>query len=241
MRNMASRKVRSKQIMKAYNTVVHGNGDGNTTKQKQVPRLEKIHLEVDEFTEHNAIKVVLQQFIEKAQAHHNQYQIRRSIMIQEVAANIEKELIRVGKPQLICYISQELYKILKWCKIPWNRSDIIRALPQRYKDPTNRANALARQRYPGVPEDTGKMAEELEKQLNRKAPVGQYIVKCNLEYIGKHGLATLVTTKETKPLYKSVVPVIIRVNAAEQTATVEVDKETYNDMLINKSPDRLLE
>ena len=31
-------------------------------------------------------------------------------MIQEVAANIEKELIRVGKPQLICYISQESIK-----------------------------------------------------------------------------------------------------------------------------------
>jgi hypothetical protein len=155
-------------------------------------------------------------------------------MVQTVALKLEDELNSMGKPELVCHISEELIKIVKQVGIRWNPIYLRRCLDERYKNPVNRLNALARKRYPGVPQDTGKTAEELEASLNRKAPAGEYTVKCNMTIEGNKPVSTLAVEHEDGKIH-AFIPVIVRVNAAQQNAVVELDKEKYDAFIARYS------
>jgi hypothetical protein len=76
-------------------------------------------------------------------------------------------------------------------------------------------------------------ADELEENLNRrKAPAGEYIVKCHMIVDSDKPLSTLYVEHENGEVH-AFIPVIIKVKATEQTATVEVDKEEYNAFIDN--------
>ena len=207
--------------------------------KQQTQILERIHLEQDEFTGQKTIKHLLIDFVQDAQALETHYKAHKKQMIRTVALKIEDELKRIGKPKLICHISEELMKILKQVGIKWSPIYLRRCLDERYKDPVNRMNALARKRYPGVPEDTGKSVEELEKSLNRmKPPAGIFIVKYNLVHEGKETIKPIVTSVQTRPdgdvdggrWYKSHIPLIVNVNAAQQEVIISVDWDAYDSL-----------
>ena len=187
---MATSKRQRKQLMKAYNTVVNDSGNNQETgvqwkkrTQMQLQSLDKIHLEQDEFTEYQSLKKTLQDFVVNAQNLETSYQAHRKNVIQTVALELEDELKRIGKTELICRISEELINILRQAGVKWNPIYLRRCLDERYKDPTNRANALARKAHPVVPQDTDRTAEELEASLNRPSLLkGEYMVVTNAKF-----------------------------------------------------------
>jgi predicted site-specific integrase-resolvase len=89
-------------------------------------------------------------------------------MIREVAIRLEDELKKMGKTELISHISEELINILKRAGIKWSPIYLRRCLDEKYKNPVNRANALARKKYPGLPEDSGRTIDQLEAALQSK-------------------------------------------------------------------------
>ena len=172
-------KRRQRTIFKSFDKVMDEarNGkDSHKAEQEQIQRLKKVHIEKDDYTQHPVIENALVTFLVEARQLEDHYQGHRKRMIQTVALAVADELTRIGKPELICGISQLLIKDLKKHGIKWNAIYLRRVLDERYKDPTNRLNALARQRHFGVPEDKGKTVEELEDSLNRKPIIGKYTV-----------------------------------------------------------------
>lgn len=232
----------SKQIMKAFNKVTEdAKGNIKRKQQQQIQILEKVHLEQDEFTEYKEIKHALIDFVVEAQSLETSYQAHRKQMIRTVALKLEDELNRINKPQLVCRISEELINILRQVGIKWNPIYLRRCLDDHYKNPINRANALARQRHPGVPQETGKTVKELEAGLNSKKGWGkEFIVRCNLQYDTK--LDSEEKSKALVDLAKSFfrldkghksggsdatmilrIPLIVKVRPIDQNATVELD------------------
>lgn len=235
-------KRRQRTILKSFDRVMEdakGNGSKRQQEQDQIQRLKKVHLEKDEFTQHEVIENALVSFVVEARQLEDHYQGHRKRMIQTAALALADELTKIGKPELICHISEELMKVLKQVGIKWNTIYLRRVLDERYKNPTNRLNALARHRHPGVPQDTGKTPEELEASLNRKSPAGQFTVRTELKYVGRNPVRTFITlakreTQSSPRLYASRIPVIVKVNAATSEAIVEVDKEDYNEIISEK-------
>ena len=151
--------------MKAFNNVIDDARDNNKRKQKQIQILDQVQLEKDEFTEHKTIKHALIDFVVEAERLQTYYRAQMKEMIRTVALKIESELIRLGKSDLISHISEELIRIIKQVGLRWNAIYLRRCLDERFKNPINRANALARERHPGVPEDSGRNVEELQTAL----------------------------------------------------------------------------
>lgn len=243
----------SRQIMKAFNRVTE-DAKGNIKrkqqqqqKQQQIQILEKVHLEQDEFTEHKEVKHALIDFVVEAQSLETSYQAHRKQMIRTIALKLEDELRRIGKLELVCRISVELINILKQVGIRWNPIYLRRCLDERYKDPTNRANALARKKHPGVPQDTGKTEEELEASLNRKPGWGQeYVVKTVAEYSKEfskrsfnkessqtllaEGILSMIPTEDGKKVRVVIkIPVVARVRPVEQIVILETDTQLIEE------------
>ena len=242
---MARRKLSSKQTLKAMKDII--NNGGAKRQQQQVQLLEKdIHLEQDMFTEHNSIKQMFKVWVLKALALETHYQANRKNMVRTLAVETENELRRLGKEELVSHISEAIISLVKQANIRWSPIYIRRCLDEHYKNPSQRANALARQRHPGVPQDTGKTAEELEESLNRKSKSGwgqEYKVPTNAEYTEEiHSrkeydkltmLLRSLIQGEALPNRKTKYDVLMHVKIplqvicrpAEQDAIVELDKE----------------
>jgi hypothetical protein len=248
-------KRRQKTILKSLDKVMTEAKNGKHQEQQQIQRLKKVHLEKDEFTENKTIENALVTFAVEARQLEDHYQGHRKRMIQTVALALEDELNRIGKPELVCHISEELTKILKQTGVRWNAIYLRRCLDERYKDPTNRMNALARKQHPGVPQDTGLTAEQLQEQLNRKPSPGwgqEYTVKTTTEYakvLSKHafskagGLALakegiLVIEAVDEKTLKLIVrlPIIARVRPAEQDVILEIDNDTLEENKVKNKP-----
>ena len=249
---MTRRKSNSKQVMKAFNNVMddaRGNntnsGNNNKRKQKQIQILDRVELEKDEFTEHKTIKHALIDFVVEAERLQTYYRAQMKEMIRTVALKIESELIRLGKSELISHISEELIRIIKHVGLRWNAIYLRRCLDERFKNPINRANALARERHPRVPEDSGRTVEELQAALEaertkNKSVVGEYVVKCELKPVTTYNNALRPIIIERAPdgdeeRLVCTLPLIIRVKAGEQNATAELDEETYKKMIFRDS------
>lgn len=225
-------KRRQRTILKSFDKVMDEARNGKRQEHEQIQRLKKVHLEKDEFTENKTIESALVSFVVEARQLEDHYQGHRKRMIQTVALALEDELNRIGKSELVCHISEELIKILKQVGIKWNAIYLRRCLDERYKDPVNRMNALARKRHPGVPQDTGKTTEELEASLNRKSTIGKYTIKFTLP-LGeeKADNIRILAVQHEDGTKHGFLPVIIHVNATEQDATVELDKEEYDTFM----------
>lgn len=204
--------------------------------RQQIQRLKKVHLERDEFTEHKVIENALVSFIVEARQLEDHYQGHRKRMIQTVALALADELSRIGKSDLICHISEELMKVLKQTGIKWNAIYLRRVLDERYKNPTNRLNALARQRHPGVPQDTGLTPDQLAEQLNRKA---KSVVRTNVQYVKNlkyygdvyewtKGFMTQDKVGHAKMKVVLDMPVIVEFSNMCQDARVIIDEERLN-------------
>jgi hypothetical protein len=229
-------KRRQRTILKLLDRVLEeARGNGHKEEQEQVQRLKKVHLEKDEFTQHKVIEDALVTFVVEARQLEDHYQGHRKRMIQTVALALADELDRIGKSDLICHISEELMKVLKQAGIKWNAIYLRRCLDERYKNPVNRLNALARKTHPGVPEDTGKTEEELEKQLTRKPKA----VKTSLQYVKnlKFGgdvwewQKGFMTQEKVGPAKMKVVldmPVIVEFSNMGQDARVTIDEARLN-------------
>ena len=126
-------------------------------------------------------------FVWEARERERDYQAHKSQMIKTVALAMEDELKNMGKPELICHICEELMNVLKQARVNWSIKYLRKCLDERYKNPTNRANALLRHKRdgpPGTPPDTGLTAEQLQEVLNRR-PEGwgkEYVVATTLTY-----------------------------------------------------------
>jgi len=229
-------KRRSRTILKQLNGVLDEVRNGKRQGQEQIQRLKKVHLERDEFTEHKELEDVLVKLTVQARQLEDHYQGQRKRMIQTAALELEDRLNKVGKGDLVCHISEELIKVLKVTGINWSPIYLRRCLDERYKNPVNRLNALARKSHPGVPQDTGRTEEKLEASLNRKAQAKEFTKKTNLRYVGKNILKTLITigkreSQSSPRLFASRIPIIVKVNAVKQEVIVEVDKEEYNKQM----------
>ena len=229
--------------MKAYNKLMEEAKNGTQKQEQQPPRLKKVHLEQDEFTEHKIIEDILVDFIQEARHLEDHYQGHRKRMIQTVALAIADELTKIGKTELICQISTVLIRHLKHSGIKWNAIYLRRVLDERYKDPTNRFNAQARKKHFGVPQDTGLTAEQLQEQrLNRK-PSGwgqEYTIRTVVEYPEvfnirtwkKQVMETWITNKniviervdQKKVRVTMRIPVIAVARPAEQNVTLQYDR-----------------
>jgi hypothetical protein len=248
--------------MKAYSNIVNGPTDKskprpNTNKQKQIQILERVPLQPDEFTKHKELKHALIDFIDKARDLEESYKAHRKQMIQEIGLRLEDELKRLGKPELISHISEELINILRQARIKWNAIYLRRCLPERYKNPVKSKNALARE-YPGVVQDSGRTIEQLEAALQaerKKTAIGEYVVKSDLKFIRDFGSQKEVNTFITKELIDTIAfsvvkddsgrttharltmtyPVIIKVNVKERDATIEIDMDAYSKLVKSRS------
>ena len=186
------------------------------------------------------MRYALIDFVVEALELETHYQAHQKKMIRTVALRLEDELKKIGKPELVCRISEELIKILKQVGLKWNPIYLRRCLDERYKDPTNRANALARKTYPGVPEDSGRTVEELqaalkaEQERNRtRSVLGEYVVKSDLklmksfkslkafEVFRKNQFPRLCSFDMNNLSLTITLPAIVRVNAKEQDARIE--------------------
>ena len=227
-------KRKQKTVLKALDRVMD-EARGNGTKQEQPTRLKKVHLEQDEFTEHKTIEGILVDFIQEARHLEDHYQGHRKRMIQTVALAIADELTKIGKTDLISQISTVLLKHLKYCGIKWNAIYLRRVLDERYKDPKNRLNALARQAHPGVPQDTDKTAEQLEAELNRKPRA----VKKSINYVKRvkfindawawrSGFYTEEQITRAKTKVTLDIPVIVTWTDMGNDAIVTIDEERLN-------------
>jgi hypothetical protein len=266
---MTTKRDRNK-IMKAYSNIVNGSTDTSKSRpnrpnrQKQIQILERVPLQPDEFTKHKELKHALIDFIDKARDLEESYRAHRKQMIQEIGLRLEDELKRLGKPELISHISEELINILRQARIKWNAIYLRRCLPERYKNPVKSKNALARE-YPGVPEDSGRTIEQLEAALEAErkktatatavATIGEYVVKSDLKFIRDFGSQKEVNTFITKELIDTIAfsvvkddsgrttharltmtyPVIIKVNVKERDATIEMDMDAYSKLVKSRS------
>lgn len=232
-------KRRSRTILKQLDGALDEARNGKRLEQERIQRLKKVHLERDEFTEHKELEDVLVSLAMQARQLEDHYQGHRKRMIQTAALELEDRLNKIGKNDLVCHISEELIKVLKRTGINWSPIYLRRCLDERYKNPVNRLNALARKEHPGVPQDTGKTAEELEESLNRKPGWGQeYKVKCNLDRRSVDYLRPIVIERHADTdEYTRRYPVIVTVKPAEQDATVEFDLEEYATMIKTREID----
>ena len=100
----------------------------------------------------------------------------------------------------------------------------------------NDSNALQRKREgpAGTPPDTGLSVDELEARLNRQETArrafGEYTLKHNMISKGKKPFKPFITDT-TDGVFTSILPIIIKVNAAEQDARAWVDEEEYDKMV----------
>jgi hypothetical protein len=196
-------------------------GAGQILLQQQKPTLYE-----NEFTIHKSIEKALREFVIKAR----ELEVNKKQLVNSVAFEIENELKKMNRPELICHISDVMLGALRRNKVNWSIAYLRKTLPEKYKDPTKRQSALTRfQRAgpPGTPPDTGKTTEELEASLNRKssAVVGRYTVKCTMSLDEPVNTLAIDHDDDTTHYF---LPVIANVNAAEQTATVELDKAEYD-------------
>lgn len=188
----------------------------------------------DEFTIHKPIEKALRNLVIKAR----EIEVNKKQLVNSVAWEIENELKKMNREELVCHISEVMLSALRRNKVNWSIAYLRKVLPEKYKDPTKRQNALTRfQRAgpPGMPPDTGKTAEELEQSLNRPEGWGQgYIVRCNIDHKSVDGFKPIMIAidKDTHE-YTRRYPVIVRVKPAEQDATVEFDIEEYTKMIEN--------
>ena len=223
------------------------SSNNNKRKQKQIQILDRVELEKDEFTEHKTIKHALIDFVVEAERLQTYYRAQMKEMIRTVALKIESELIRLGKSDLISHISEELIRIIKHVGLRWNAIYLRRCLDERFKNPVNRANALARKKYPGLPEDSGRDVKQLEAALqhdNKAKGWGEeYVVKQNLQLVksfksNEEGRAFTtgfqrlwkweIDEKQRSGTIILTIPVNIRARPKEQDATVEMDMEAFN-------------
>ena len=231
---MAKRKTGTKQTLKIMKEVI--NNGGRKQQPQQVKLLEKdVHLEQNDFTKHPSIKHLFKEFVIQATALEHHYQINKKHLIRTLAVNTENELRKLGLEDLISHISEAIVYLLREARLKWSAEYVRECLDSHYKSEFRRTNALARKRHPGVPEDTGKTVEELEASLNRKPIVGKYNVKCEIELGEGFLYATPVNKKGEGEMFDCPsMPVIVHVNAAEQTATVELDIEAHK-LLIDEA------
>lgn len=187
----------------------------------------------NEFTIHKPIEKALKGLVIKAR----EIEVNKKQLVNSVAFEIENELKKMNRPELICHISDVMLSALRRNKVNWSIAYLRKTLPEKYKDPTKRQSALTRfQRAgpPGTPPDTGKTAEELETSLNRKSIVGKYTVYAELELDNNAGI--FVQCVEDPNIGGDMfdcdhLPVIVNVDALNQTATVELDKDEHLETL----------
>jgi hypothetical protein len=122
------------------------------------------------------------------------------------------------------------YEDTKQVGIKWNPIYLRRCLDERYENPVNRINALARKQHIGIPQDSGRTDEGSEISPNsRKQVTGQYTVSTMLSIPSKckKPLQMLVAELDNGETH-IFMPVIVKVNAEEQNAIVELDREDYD-------------
>ncbi len=191
----------------------------------------------DEFTIHKPIEKILMNLVIEAR----KLEVNKKQMVNSTAWQIENELKRMNRPELICHISDVMLSALRRNKVNWSIAYLRKVLPEKYKDPAKRNAALTRfQRAgpPGTPPDTGLTAEELEPLLNRKSTIGKYTVHCDLELGDNTGLwvecVAADSVDETGEILNCpYLPVVVHVDATAEppTATVELDEDAHDEIL----------
>lgn len=243
-------------MTKAFNNRLAAvGGTGNKSKHTQIQKplyLDKIHLDNDEFTTHSGIKQISKEFVQSAMDLENFYQGGKKKLIVAFAYDLEVELKRLGQDQLISKISTFIMKLLKQARIKWSPIYLRRCLDNRYKEPINQANALARKQHPGLPEDSGRTVTQLEQDLKRTKGWGEeYAIKRSVQFV-----ISFKSLKEAQKLRSGLIdlwkwnlnkdqksgtltltlPTIITARPREQMADVEVDMIGLNNIIMKPKP-----
>lgn len=158
--------------------------------------------DLTELTEHQEVKELLNDLVQKATRQHNEYVGYKKQLITSTAFHIEEYLKRIGKDQYICRISEILTHVLK-TRVKGYITDMYmrRCLDQRYKNPEQRNNALQRQQQPkssehGLPKDSGRSLEELEASLHRVQP--EEYKSEDLDKYDRHALISIIKYLDNK-------------------------------------------
>lgn len=200
-----------------------------TAQQILLPPEVKPKVVENEFTVHKPIEKALRDLVLKAR----EIEVNKKQLVNSVAFEIENELKKVNRPELICHISDVMLSALRRNKVSWSIAYLRKVLPEKYKDPTKSRNAHMRfQRAgpPGTAPDTGKTAEELQDSLNRKSVVGKYAIKYTMNIASDKPIKPIIVGKNGNA-YVSMLPVIIKVDAGKQDAEASFDMERYNKIL----------
>ena len=237
---MVSRRERN-HIRKAIH---EASGSGSSSRKKQQQQQIQVQhakgiaiLKEDDFTVHKPIESILKTFALEAKEAYAGFDTSMKGLVLTYGRKIEEQLKEMGKPELISGICNELLDVLKQARVKWSEKYLRKCLPDRYKDPIKRSNALLRKREgpAGTPPDTGLSVDELEARLNRQETArrafGEYTLKHNMISKGKKPFKPLITQVTGDGVYTSILPIVIRVNAAEQTARAWVDEEEYDKMV----------
>ena len=235
---MVSRRERN-HIRKA----IHEASNSGSSSRKKQQQIQMQHakgiaiLKEDDFTVHKPIESILKTFALEAKEAYAGFDTSMKGLVLTYGRKIEEQLKEMGKPELISGICNELLDVLKQARVKWSEKYLRKCLPHRYKDPTKRSNALQRKREgpAGTPPDTGLSADELEARLNRQETArrafGEYTLKHNMISKGKKPFKPLITHVSEDGVYTSILPVVIKVNAAEQAAHAWVDEEEYDKIV----------
>ena len=207
--------------------------------QIQMQRIKGIAiLKKDEFTEHKLIENILQDFALDAREAHAHFDTSMRALALTYALKIEEKLKEMGKPELISGICNELLDVLKQARVKWSEKYLRKCLPERYKDPTKRFAALQRKREgpAGMPPDSDLSEEELEARLTpgqeaARRVFGEYTLKHSMISKGKKPFKPIITHVTGDGIYTSILPIVIKVNAAEQTARAWVDEDEYDKIV----------
>jgi hypothetical protein len=205
-----------KYVRKAWTEVIE-----KAKEQKEKSKLVKtIHIQTDEFVEHKPLEEILVEFANQAVSLEQQYRIHKKQMIRDVAQRLEEELNAMGKSELICRISTELISILKQIGVGWSPKYIRKCLDKKYKDPTNQANALARERH-----SANKEQLQQQQQINNSVQqMEDYTVNYELEMRDTEVWWDMHWNEEQEAwLYA--VRFKIHVKPSQRSAVLEIDKE----------------
>jgi hypothetical protein len=241
-----------KKMQKTFYNHIEARNKGKAI-ELQVKRkpllLDKVHIKENEFTVHSGIKKIAAEFLQSASDLETMYQGGKKKLIIAFAYDLEMELKRLGEDHLVSRISTFIMGLLKNAGLRWSPMYLRRCLDNRYKEPINRLNALARSKQnPGMVSDSGRSQEQLEADLSQKA-IGEYVVKKDFRLV-----KSFKTSKEFKPFMRKffssvfsykpdkdaanlilTLPAIIKVNVKERDAILEADIDALNQRLESQS------
>jgi hypothetical protein len=243
-----------KKMTKAFHNKLAGTKTTTTQiKTKTKPLLlDKIHLEDDEFITHSSIKQISKEFLQSARDLENFYQGGKKKLIVAFAYDLEVELKRLGEDRLVSKISSFIMKLLRQVGMKWSPIYLRRCLDNRYKEPVNQANALARKKNPGLPQDSDRTTQQLEAELNGQQQIGEFSVSTTLNFSKDFDATTGESNIEKawkkwwkellgniirgsyrdKQLVRAIVsiPVIAKVNVKDRNVIVEIDSNALDNL-----------